>query len=180
MKKLVYISFVAVVWCLIFVSFSNAQQTKKKAGARSANGKTKTRIAAKSPTSKNAGQSLNGEPSEEEMRQAIIRTMQMLGAQKRQDGSVGVDNPLNGMSVKIVEFEKIGCQRANYGAGYFCTYNITNSLAAHSNEGTADGDRHTQGVNLLIQMLNGGRNTVNETFTARFFKSKAGWITSKD
>jgi hypothetical protein len=42
-----------------------------------------------------------------------------------------VDNPIAGMCVKIVKFEKLGCKPASQGAGYICTYNITTSVSIH-------------------------------------------------
>ena len=117
-----------------------------------------------------------GEPTEEEMKEALERTMQKRGGQRRADGSVGVDNFIAGGAVKIVKFEKLGCTPANYGAGYFCNYDITTSLSIHSNEESEAGERHAKGLDTVLGWFGG--KSVNETPTRRFVRSKEGWIVS--
>jgi hypothetical protein len=167
------IGFVAIVF-LLCPNLTNAQKARVKAKAKT-DSKTKTVTALP-----NVNRAVGGEPTEEEMKQAVIRAMQRRGATKRDDNTVSVDNPLAGSAVKIVDFEKLGCERAFYGVGYFCTYDITSSLTMYSNEGTADGDRHAQAVNTLIKIFSGGRDSFSETATRRFIRSKQGWIMSKD
>lgn len=116
------------------------------------------------------------EPTEEEMKEALERTAQRRGGQRRADGSVGVDNFIAGASVRILKFEKLGCTPAGYGAGYFCNYDITTSLSVHSNEETDAGKRHADGLNTFLGWF--GAKSVNETPTKRFVRSKEGWIAS--
>ncbi len=106
--------------------------------------------------------------------------MQRKGATGRDENSVSLDNAIAGSNIKIQEFEKLGCKPANYGAGYFCTYEITTTITLYSNEGTSAGDKHAAAMNSLIGLLNGGKNSVYETVTSRFIRSKRGWIMSKD
>lgn len=117
------------------------------------------------------------EPTEAEMKAALIRTMQKRGGQLKADGCVGADNPLAGMCGKITNFEKLeGCKPAAQGAGYMCTYNVTTSLTAYSNEGTPDGDKYGKAIDAFIGLLGG--KSINETRTSRFVRSKEGWIVS--
>lgn len=120
----------------------------------------------------------DGEPTEEEMNEALLRTMQKRGGQLRADGCVGVDNSIAGMCVKIENFEKLGCKPASQGVGYICTYNITTSVSVHSNEGSEPGDRQAKAWNDFLIWL-GGKN-VNETLNRRFVRSKEGWIMSNE
>lgn len=152
----------------------SAQRTKNKP-------KAKTPAKAKTvPVSEKTGAVKNGEPTEEEMKQAVIRSLQKRGATKRGENSVSVDNAIAGSSYRIEEFEKLGCKPANYGAGYFCTYGITTSLKMYSNEGSEAGDRHSAAVNMLMRTLTGGRDSLYDTVTSRFIRTKQGWIMSRD
>lgn len=117
-----------------------------------------------------------GEPTEEEMKEAWERTMQKRGGQQRTDGSTGFDNFIAGADIKIVKFEKLGCTQANYGAGYFCNYDITTSLSVHSNEGTTAGDEYAKRLDTFLGVLGG--KSLNGTSIGRFMRSKDGWIVS--
>ncbi len=110
-----------------------------------------------------------GEPTEEEMKEAMERTMQDQGGQRRADGSIGVDNPIAGGGVKIVNFEKLGCTLASYGAGYDCTCRVTTSLSMQSNDGTEAGAKVAE----IWGKLYGEKIS---TMTKRFVRSKEGWI----
>jgi hypothetical protein len=124
--------------------------------------------------------SQQGEPTEEEMKEALIRTMQMQGGQRKPGDAVASENAIGGMTLKILEFEKLGCKPADRGAGYFCTYKHTSRLSAHSNEGTEAGERHADGVNMLLGAIMGGSNTRSGVVTRRFVQSKQGWMVSKE
>ncbi|QSA95654.1 hypothetical protein [Methylococcus sp. EFPC2] len=89
------------------------------------------------------------EPSESEMKSAIERTMVQRGGTQGAPGEVVVENALSGVSLKIVDFEKLGCSPAQ-GAGYFCTYQITTKANFYSNEGTRAGNNHAAGANALL------------------------------
>lgn len=65
------------------------------------------------------------EPSEKEMRQAIERAMVDRGGTRTGAGEISVDNPLNGVGIRITEFTKLGCEAAMQGAGYICSYHYT-------------------------------------------------------
>lgn len=116
----------------------------------------------------------SGEPTEEEMKEALLRTMEKRGGQRKGGDSVVIGNPIAGMTIKIEKFEKLGCKPANYGAGYECTYNSTISQSFHSNDGTARGDQQADAWNKFLKGLGGG--AVNETTTKNFALSKEGWI----
>ncbi len=199
MKKLGFSSLISVVAiALLCLPVANAQQAKRK--AKAASGKTQPKPSVKTaaavappdkpvaekqaaPPAVAAQQSkpvAEAEPTEEEMKEALINSMVKRGGQRMPDGSVGVNNALAGSSIKIEELEKLGCKPAAYGAGYFCTYSVTTSVSMYSNEGTAAGDRHANGVNALLRFFNGGRNSNTETATMRFIRGKGGWVASKD
>ena len=115
------------------------------------------------------------EPTEEEMKGALIRMMISQGGQLRPDGTVEVRNIFASIIIKIEKFEKLGgCKPLNQGAGYSCTYRITTSFTLSSNEGTPDGDKHAQALQWLITQFGG--NYSNATVTRRFVLSKEGWL----
>jgi len=116
------------------------------------------------------------EPSEYEMKRSILNAMQSRGGKLREDGSVAVENPIDGVSIKLIEFEKLGCEPATYGTGYFCNYSATLSTNFFSNERSEAGRNHAAAVNVLFGFLNGGKNTSTETSLRRFIKSKGGWL----
>ena len=118
------------------------------------------------------------EPSEIEMKQALMTAMEGRGGNRYGPDSIGVDNPIAGVEMEIEYFEKAGCRPANYGAGYFCTYVTTMSFRTHSNEGTAAGDAHADAVNQLLGALMGGRS-VTDTVTRRFVKAGNTWYASE-
>ena len=121
-----------------------------------------------------------GEPTEAEMKQALLNTMQKRGGQLKADGCIQVDNPIAGVCGKIENFEKLeGCKPADQGAGYFCTYNVTVSLSLHSNEGTEAGLKHVQAVNTFWGWF-GVTKGISETVTKRFVRGKEGWTVSNE
>lgn len=192
MKKLTFYLLISIIALfLLFPAFASAQKSKSKSKVKTVSIKSKSKAKTSTAANRqskavleeglnNTGALRSGEPTEAEMKQAVIRTMQRRGATKRDDDTVSVDNPLAGSSIKIEEFEKLGCKLANYGAGYFCTYGVTIAFNLYSNEGTTAGNNHANAVNMLMRMLNGGKNSSYETVTSRFIRSKQGWIMSKD
>ncbi len=120
------------------------------------------------------------EPTELEMKRAIISLMKMRGGTETKPDTIAAENILAGAAVEIMEFEKLGCNAAAYGAGYFCNYRSKARMSFYSNEGTTAGDKHAQGVNMLMKFLMGGRDSSTETSTRRFIKGKNGWIASTE
>lgn len=120
------------------------------------------------------------EPTEKEMQNALERAMEQRGGTRRGPGEVVTENPINGWSMKITQFEKLGCEPASSGPGYFCTYSASSKVKAYSNEGTAAGDRHAEGVNTLLRLFQSGREETGGTSTRRFLKGKSGWIASME
>jgi hypothetical protein len=133
-----------------------------------------------SKKSSNSYQPSYREPSEVEMKKAIIGIMQSRGGTMRNKNKIVVENPLNGMSIEIVDFEKLGCQPASYGTGYLCNFKSTTRLTAFSNEKSSAGQKHAQGVNLLLKLMMGGRDTTTETAIRRFIKGQGGWLVSEE
>ncbi len=115
------------------------------------------------------------EPSEREMRQAIERAMVERGGTSDGPGQISVDNSLNGMTLGITAFEKLGCQPATQGSGYICSFYSQTKVSAHSNEGTSAGDRHAAAINQLLQAMMGGQEGIGETLTRRFLKQGDIW-----
>lgn len=120
------------------------------------------------------------EPSEVEMRGAIDRAMVDRGGTKTKSGEISVDNPLNGVGLRITEFTKLGCEVAVQGPGYVCSYHYMAKMSAHSNEGTRQGDNHAAGVNQLLKALRGGREEVGGSATRRFIRMGDEWIMSTE
>lgn len=120
------------------------------------------------------------EPSEKDMQEALERSMEQRGASRRAPGEVVTENAISGMSFTITQFEKLGCEPANSGPGYVCTYGYSGKMKVYSNEGTVAGNRHAQGANTLLQILQGGREETGGTATRRFLKGKHGWIASME
>jgi hypothetical protein len=140
--------------------------------------------AGSSPTDKGAEEKLRNliiskrEPTEEEMKEALLRTLVKRGGQRKDDNSIVIGNIIAGITIKIEKFEKLGCKPANYGAGYECTYNSTISQTFNSNDGTERGAQHAEAWNTLLRGFGG--NAANETVTRKFVQSKEGWIAFQD
>ena len=118
------------------------------------------------------------EPTEKEMRQAIERAMVDQGGTRSGSGEISIDNPLNGLGIRITEFTKLGCEAAFQGPGYICSYHIMGSMAAHSNDGTRQGDKHAAAINQLLRLFMGGRDEIGGSVTRRFLKMGDAWTTS--
>lgn len=115
------------------------------------------------------------EPTEREMQQAIERAMVDRGGTRTQSGEISVDNPLNGVGIRITEFTKLGCETALQGPGYICSYHYMGKIEAHSNDGTRQGDNHAAGVNQLLKLFRGGRDEVGGSATRRFLRMGNEW-----
>ncbi|PXX13934.1 hypothetical protein [Nitrosomonas ureae] len=98
------------------------------------------------------GMASAAEPTEEQMKEAILQAMQNEGG-VRSNNSVSVNNPLSGASVTINSFKKLGCEKAMSKPGYNCDYEVSAGINFHSNEGSAAGDNHAAGVNALFGMF---------------------------
>lgn len=120
------------------------------------------------------------EPTEEEMKEALIRTLKLGGGERKPGDTVVRDNSIGGMDIKIERFEKLGCKPADQGEGFICTYNVTNSISLHNNDGTNEGDKQAAAWNRLFAMILGANQAVTERVTARFVHTEQGWITWKD
>lgn len=119
-----------------------------------------------------------GEPTEEEMKEALLRWMEKGGGQRTAKDAVTKGNFIAGLTIKIEKFEKIGCKPANYGVGYECTYDITASQSYHSNDGTRRGDDHATGINEFLKWF--GADAANGTVTRKFARSSSGWVVFED
>lgn len=115
------------------------------------------------------------EPTEQEMRQAIERVILERGLSRTGTGEYSVDTSINGVTMTIDSFEKLGCQLPKEGAGYICSYFARVGLSAHSNEGTQAGDRHANATNQILRGMMAGRGSVGETATRRFLRTADGW-----
>ena len=116
------------------------------------------------------------EPTEAQMKEAIIQSMQNEGGAKRSgNDSVRIDNALSGAQVKINHFKKIGCEKAASRPGYNCDYEISAGINFHSNEGTHAGNAHAGGINALFGAMLGGSGSRISTGTKRFVYSNSQW-----
>ena len=125
-----------------------------------------------------SSQPASGEPTEAEMKEALLRSTENWGGQQNADGCVRFDNPVAGTCVRITKFQSLGCTPSSQGAGYFCTYRIGTSLSLHSNEKTPDATTH---VGIFDQLLEkAGARRINGTTTKRFVRSKEGWVVTDE
>lgn len=116
------------------------------------------------------------EPTEAQMKEAIMLTMQNEGGAKRSgNDSVRIDNALSGAQVRINHFKKIGCEKASSRPGYNCDYEISAGINFHSNEGTHAGNAHANGVNAFFGAVLGGAANRISTGTKRFVYSNSQW-----
>lgn len=120
------------------------------------------------------------EPSEREMRQAIEQAMVQRGGSQTRPGEISVDNPINGMTMTLKAFTKLGCEPANRGPGYVCSYHVKTKMSAHSNEGSRQGDNHAAAVNQLLEAMMGGQEEVADTATRRFLRMGDEWVMSRE
>jgi len=120
------------------------------------------------------------EPSEQEMRQAIEQAMVQRGGSQTRSGEISVDNPINGMTMTLTAFTKLGCEPANRGPGYVCSYHVKTKMSAHSNEGSRQGDNHAAAVNQLLRAMMGGQEEVADTATRRFLRMGDQWVMSRE
>lgn len=114
------------------------------------------------------------EPNEDEMREAVLREMQNRGGDRAGENAVSADNALSGVSLTLNNFQKIACEKADGKAGYNCDYSFALQTKYYSNEGTAAGDRHADGMNALNEILGGGGQRVTTT-SGRFVLSGKRW-----
>jgi hypothetical protein len=113
------------------------------------------------------------EPSEIEMKEAVLAAMLGRGGAKSGDNGITMNNPINGMSLTFIQFNKIACEKASR-PGFNCDYEYAGRMSAHSNEGTAAGNNHSQAVNALMGML--GAQESRGAGSKRFVKSGKRWI----
>lgn len=117
------------------------------------------------------------EPTEQEMRHAVEQALSGQGNASGAANELRIDNPLNGITVGIIDFEKLSCVPANGKPGFTCDYRIATRMHVHSNEGSAAGQGHAAAVNQLMSWLSGGRTEGStSTVTARFVKAKGKWV----
>lgn len=117
------------------------------------------------------------EPTEQEMRDAVEQALSGQGNARGESNEFRIDNPLNGITLGVTDFEKLSCVPASGKPGFVCDYRITTRMSVHSNEGSAAGQGHAQAVNQLMSWLSGGRTEGStSTVTARFVKSKGAWV----
>lgn len=132
-----------------------------------------TMIPSPSPDVSPAQRSL--EPTDTEMKEALLREMEKFGFQREGENSVVINNPIAGMTIRIERFLKVGCKPASYGVGYECTYTSKLSYSFHSNDGTAAGRAQMEFWKRLFESSLGESAT-----TKKFVKGSEGWITFQD
>lgn len=176
MKKInIYLLVSIIALFLLCPQLLNAQKNGKK--VKTTSGKTipKPKIAPKpAPVTKQ----VNTEPTEAEMKEALLKGMEERGGKRTADDSIEVNNAIAGSIVKIERFEKLGCAPVTYGVGYACIYKATTSMSVRSNDGTSDGDRQAKVWNILLGGM--GAKYATATATRRFVRGKNGWTIIDD
>jgi hypothetical protein len=117
------------------------------------------------------------EPTEAEMKEAVLSTIEERGGQRTSDGAIEAKNIIAGVRIKIAKFEKLRCAPPTYGPGYFCTYNVSLPVTIFSNDGTELGRRQIEAWNFLIGWFSNGNN-ITERLTSKFVWTKDRWVMS--
>lgn len=115
------------------------------------------------------------EPTQGEMKEALLLEMENRGAKRNDANSVSINNPIAGMVIRIEAFAKLGCKPAGYGVGYECTYTIKLSNSFHSNDGTQRGEEQLGVWNKYL-----GGPLGESTATKKFVKGTDCWIIVQD
>ena len=116
------------------------------------------------------------EPTEEEMKEALLREMEKRGAKRNTDNGVTIENPIAEMTIKIERFVKVGCKPATYGVGFECTYTIKLSYSFHSTDGTKGNEE--QFIKFWNRLVGGSPH--EEGTTKKFARSSEGWLVLQD
>ncbi|RYD86554.1 MAG: hypothetical protein EOP50_22235 [Sphingobacteriales bacterium] len=109
------------------------------------------------------------EPAEEEPATAVRNHFEAIAG----DGTIS--NLLNNVHLILKSVRKIGCEPANEGPGYFCTYETRMGTGASSNEANQEGQDHAAAVNALFYAMSGGQNGIPDQNTHRFVSSWGDW-----
>ena len=56
------------------------------------------------------------------------------GGTRKGPGEIAGESPINGVSMTITRFEKLGCEPAGDGPSYFCSYNFRANIRAFTKE----------------------------------------------
>lgn len=118
------------------------------------------------------------EPTEAEMKEALLRPMEERGGKRIADDVVEISNEIAGVAIKIEKFEKLGCAPPNYGPGYFCSYNISTPVTMVSPDERVRG--HLDALTRLISWLSLGSGVGTERITRKFVWSKDRWLVSNE
>ena len=116
------------------------------------------------------------EPSEAEMKEALLRTVAAQGAQRIPEG-IQMSNIIAGVRINFENFEKLGCTVPNYGPGYFCSYHVTMPMTFFANDGSAGTQNQLDAFNLLIRWLTNGM-PITQRVTNKFVWRKDRWVVS--
>ncbi|WP_147367501.1 hypothetical protein [Aurantiacibacter xanthus] len=109
------------------------------------------------------------EPTDEELDQAVRQYFQSIA------GDGVVRNPLSNLHMNLEEVRKLGCEPANEGPGFFCTYSTRMTAGVSSNETSSDGIAHAEAADALVRTLTGGNSGMTDTATHRFVNTFGGW-----
>lgn len=116
------------------------------------------------------------EPSEAEMKEALLRTMEAQGAQ-RTPGGIQMSNVVAGVQIDFANFEKLGCTVPNYGPGYYCNYHVSMPVTFFANDGSAAGKTQMEVFTGFIKWLTNGR-PITQRVTNKFVWRKDRWVVS--
>jgi hypothetical protein len=118
------------------------------------------------------------EPSEAEMKEAILSALEKKGGKRGPDDTIVFENFIAGVTYKIEKFEKLGCKPDGPGAVYECRYVIGISSSYHSTDGTGRGGEHAAALNRVMGGL--GANATDGISTSKFAWSREGWVIFQD
>jgi hypothetical protein len=114
------------------------------------------------------------EPSEAQMKEAVLGAMEAAGGLQNTPGVISKENALAGASVELAKFKKIECVPAQQRAGYWCDYEVTTGFRLYSKEGSAAADAQANAINTLLGYMNAASS--RSRVHARFVRSGREWL----
>ena len=138
---------------------------------------TKSALPARGASPKPVGPPDTREPTAEEMQAAFEATLH--GG----SGSLEVNNPIAGISVTVVGFEKLACTKASGKPGYTCDFLFETDTLYRSNEGSEAGEKHAAAVQQLVEWLGSMSNApTHSSSSGRFLwvEGRSSWVMLKD
>lgn len=117
------------------------------------------------------------EPSEDEIKQALLAALRRFGATEKGAGTLVVENASVGLSLQFIRIKKVGCGLATPLAGYVCYYKPSAAFDWYSNRDSPEAVARAERFNDVLQRVFPPRTTSNGVaFANRFVKNGDDWL----